>query len=68
MEMRKGNTIFFIHYCLLDMFFHKSNLSATNLILSNIGKKERGKGGEQKKEDIEELNREFSETLLCFKF
>lgn len=37
--------IFFIHYCLLDMFFHKSNLSATNLILSNIGEKERGRGG-----------------------
>lgn len=49
MEMRKGNTIFFIHYCLLDMFFHKSNLSATNLILSNIGKKERGKGGAEKR-------------------
>lgn len=63
MEMRKGNTIFFIHYCLLDRVRVRSNLSATNLILSNIGEKERGKGG-QKKEDIEELNRALRDSSL----
>lgn len=52
--MRKGNMIFFIHYCLLDMFFHKSNLSATNLILSNIGEKERGGAEKRRYRGIEQ--------------